>query len=98
MDTEERPHREGKQPMNDDEDQGNKSKKPPPTRRSPSPDPGDGDDGGDDDGDDDDNKEEEEDDETFDVTQIEKELEDRVQWEVHNRLKGVKRTAVVNTQ
>ena len=95
MDTEERPHREGKQPMKEDEDQGNKAKKPPLTCRSPSPDPGDGDDGGDDDGEDDD---EEEDDKTFDVTQIEREEEERVQWEVYNHLRGVKHTAVVNTQ
>ena len=92
MDTEERPHREGKAPTKEGEDQEDKARKPP-TRRSPSPDPRDGDDGGDDDSGDDD-EEEEENNETFDV----REEEERVQWEVHHRLKGVKRMAVVNTQ
>ena len=83
--------------MKEGEDQEERTQKPP-TRRSPSSDPGDGDDGGDDDSGDDADEDKENDDEDFDVTKLEGEVEDRVQWEVHNRLLGVKRIVVVNTQ
>ena len=96
-DTEERTRKEGKAPMKEGEDQENKPQTPP-TRRSPSSDPGDGDDGDDDDDGDEGAEDHDDDEDDFDVTKVEAEVEDRVQWEVHNRLMGVKRTAVVNTQ
>ena len=101
MDTDERPHCEGKAPVDEDKEEKRQEKKRPVSRRSPSPDPDDEDDGGDgdDDGnDDDEDKEKKQDLKYFDINRLKFEVKSRVMWEVHDFLAILKQSDVTKAQ